>query len=756
HEYSLRNELDGSWAAQPLAVSRHNDQRVLILQDRGGEPLARLIHGPMEIRRCLRIALGLATALRHLHQRQLIHKDIKPANILVDPISDQIWLTGFGIASRVPRERQPPTPPEFIAGTLPYMAPEQTGRMNRSIDSRSDLYSMGVVLYEMVTGTLPFPASDPMELVHAHIARQPVPPHERSKDVPGSVSGIVMKLLAKTAEERYQTAGGVESDLRQCLAEFDQRRMDEFPLGLNDTPDRLLVPEKLYGRETEIETLLDAFDRVVAGSGPELVLVSGYSGIGKSSVVNELHKPLVPPRGLFASGKFDQYKRDIPYATLAQAFQSLIRPLLTKREAELGKWRDALHDALDPNGQLIVELVPELRVLIGEQPPVLELAPKDGDGRLQLVFSRFTSGFARPEHPLALFLDDLQWLDAATLDLIEDLLTRPDVKHLMLIGAYRDNEVDASHPLMRRLEAMRQGGATVQEVVLAPLAREDLTQLVADSLHCEPERSVPLTQLIHEKTAGNPFFAIQFISELAEEGLLAFDHGERQWSWDLNRIRAKRYTDNVVDLMVGKLNRLPQATQNALQQLACLGNSAEFATLRMVYQHSNKEMHGQLWEAARVGLIFRSEHSYSFLHDRVQEAAYSLIPQELRAEAHLRIGRLLAADIPPDKRQERIFEIVNQLNRGAALITSRDERERLAEINLIAGAHAKLSPAYASAFKYFVTGAGLLGEDCWERRHEIAFRLELGRAECEFLTGQSAAAEERLAGLSARAANTVE
>jgi predicted ATPase len=757
HEHSLRGELDGSWAAQPLALSRYNDQQVLVLQDRGGEPLDRLIHGPMEIRRCLRIALGLATALRHLHQRQLIHKDIKPSNILVDPSNDQIWLTGFGIASRVPRERQPPTPPEFIAGTLPYMAPEQTGRMNRSIDSRSDLYSMGVVLYKMLTGTLPFTASDPMELVHAHIARQPVPPSERSKDVPSPVSGIVMKLLAKTTEERYQTAAGAANDLRRCLDEWEtHHRIDDFPLGEQDTPDRLVIPEKLYGRETEIETLLNSFDRVVAGSKPELVLVSGYSGIGKSSVVNELYKPLVPPRGLFASGKFDQYKRDIPYATLAQAFQSLIRPLLTKNEAELGKWRDALHNALDPNGQLIVDLVPELRLIIGEQPPVPELPPQDAQGRFQLVFCRFISVFARPEHPLALFLDDLQWLDAATLDLMEDLLTRADVKHLMLIGAYRDNEVDASHPLMRKLEAIRQGGAILQEIVLAPLTREDLTQLVADSLRCEPERGIPLAQLIHDKTAGNPFFAIQFVSTLAEEALLTFGHGEGRWSWDLNRIRAKRYTDNVVDLMVGKLSRLPQATQNALQQLACLGNSAEFATLRIVYQDSNEEMHGQLWEAARVGLIFRSEHSYSFLHDRVQEAAYSLIPQELRAEAHLRIGRLLAAEVPPDKRQERIFEIVNQLNRGAALITSREERERVAELNLIAGERAKVSTAYASALKYFVTGAGLLGEDCWERRHEIAFRLELGRAESEFLTGQSVAAEERLAGLSARAANTVE
>src|SRR5262249_24453165 len=409
-----------------------------------------------------------------------------------------------------------------------------------------------------------------------------------------------------------------------------------------------------------------------------------------------------------------------------------------------------------PNGLLIVDLVPELKLIIGEQPPVPELPPQDAQRRFQLVFRRFIGVFARPEHPLALFLDDLQWLDAATLDLIEDLLTQPDVRHLLLIGAYRDNEVDHTHPLMLKLGAIRQAGAKVEDIVLAPLTREDLEQLIADALHCRPARATPLAQLIHDKTAGNPFFAIQFSSSLAEEGLLTFDQGEGCWSWDLNRIHAKRYTNNVVDFMVGKLSRLPAETQNALQKLACLGNSAEFALLMMVYQDSKEEMHGHLWEAVRAGLIFRSEDSYRFLHDRVQEAAYSLIPEESRAEAHLRIGRLLATEIPPDKLEEKIFEIVNQLNRGATLITSRDERERLAELNLIAGERAKVSTAYASALKYFVTGAGLLGEDCWERRHEIAFRLELGRAECEFLTGQSAAAEERLAGLSARAANTVE
>ena len=759
HEYSLAAELDPAWAAKPLALTRHEGRTILLLSDPGGEFLDRILernHGqPLELTRFLRIAVGLATALGHAHRRGLLHKDIKPANVLVDD-SGSAWLTGFGIASQLPRERQTPEPPEFIAGTLAYMAPEQTGRMNRSIDSRSDLYALGVTLYEMLTGTLPFMASDPMELVHCHIAKQPTPPGVKLKGIPEPVSAIIMKLLAKTAEDRYQTAAGVESDLRHCLVKWEtRRRIDEFPLGEHDTSGRLLIPEKLYGRASEIETLLAAFDRIVAGGRPELVLVSGYSGIGKSSVVNELHKPLVPPRGLFASGKFDQYKRDIPYATLAQAFQSLIRLLLSKSEKELSKWRDALREALDPNGQLIVDLVPELKLIIGEQPPVPELPPQDAQGRFQLVFRRFINVFTR-EHPLALFFDDLQWLDAATLDLMEDLLTEPDVHHLMLIGAYRDNEVNPAHPLMRKLEAIRQVGAKAQDIVLAPLAREDLRQLVADSLHCEPERAQPLAQLIHDKTSGNPFFAIQFFSALAEENLITFDQLERRWSWDLNRIHAKGYADNVVDLMVGKLSRLPVETVNALKQLACLGNSAEFALLALVYEGSRAELHSDLQEALRAGLVLYSEGAYRFLHDRVQEAAYSLIPQHLRAAAHLRIGRLLAEHTPREKREEAIFEIVNQLNRGAILITSQDEREQLAEFNLIAGKRAKVSSAYASALNYLIAGAALLADDCWERRPELTLALELHRAECEFLTGELATAEARLTMLSSRAANAID
>jgi predicted ATPase len=420
------------------------------------------------------------------------------------------------------------------------MAPEQTGRMNRSIDSRSDLYSLGVTLYQMLTGTLPFTASDPMEWVYCHIARIPVPPSERLAKVPVQVSQIIMRLLAKTAEERYQTATGVESDLRRCLAKWEaHRHINEFPLGQHDTPDRLMVSEKLYGRAREVEALRNAFERVVESGAPALVMVSGYSGIGKSSVVNELYKVLVPPRRLFASGKFDQYKRDIPYSTMVQAFQSLVRPLLGKSDAELAIWRSTFLEALVPNARLMTDLIPELRLIIGDQPPVPELEPQQAQSRFQLVFRRFIGVFARPEHPLALFLDDLQWLDAATLDLMEDLLTRSDLQHLMLIGAYRDNEVDAAHPLTRKVDAIRQAGARVQEIRLAPLVGDDLGQLIADTIHSELAHVAPLARLLHEKTGSNPFFVIQFLYTLEEEGLLRFDHDAACWSWDLDRIHNK-------------------------------------------------------------------------------------------------------------------------------------------------------------------------------------------------------------------------
>ena len=754
HEYALRDELDAAWAARPLALVREGGRTALLLEDPGGEPLERLIGAPMEAGRFLRLAIGIAAALGKAHQRGLVHKDVKPANILVNCADGQTRLAGFGIASRLPRERQAPEPPEFIAGTLAYMAPEQTGRMNRSIDSRSDLYALGVTFYQMLTGRLPFSAADPMEWVHCHIARKAIAPAERLQSVPAVLSEIVMKLLAKTAEERYQTAVGIEHDLRRSLAAWERHaRIEPFALGENDSPDRLMIPEKLYGREREVETLLAAFDRVVESGAPELVLVSGYSGIGKSSVVNELHKPLVPPRGLFALGKFDQYKRDIPYSTLVQAFQSLVRPLLSKSDAELSRWRNEIMAALGPNGRLMTDLIPELTLVIGEQPPLPELEAQQAQRRFQLVFRRFLSVFTKAEHPLALFLDDLQWLDAATLDLLEDLLTQADVRRLLLVGAYRDNEVDAAHPLMRKLTAIRSSGAKVSEIKLGPLNPGHVGQLIADALGCATTSAAPLSELVHAKTSGNPFFVLQFLYALTDEGFLAFDHGAQRWSWDLGRIHAKGYADNVVDLMVGKLARLPDEAQRALQQLACLGNVADITTLAVVLGSSEDEVHAALWEAVRLELVERLPGAYRFGHDRVQEAAYSLIPEEQRAVAHLRTGRLLVARTPPQSREEVIFEIVNQFNRGAALITAREEREQLAELNLLAGKRAKASTAYASALTYLTAGAALLPDGSSARRAELTFALELHRAECEFLTGTSAVAEARLAELARHATN---
>jgi len=734
HEHDVRKELHGAWALLPLEVIRESGRTVLVLEDQGGELLESLLGLPMEVGRFLRLAIGMAAAVGRMHENGLVHKDLKPAHVFVTSAGG-VRLTGFGIATRLPRERQALEAPEIIAGTLAYMAPEQTGRMNRSIDSRSDLYALGVTFYRMLTGVLPFIASDPMGWVHAHIARQAIPPQDRVQ-VPAAISSIVMKLLEKNAEDRYQTAAGVERDLRRCLSEWEcQRRVDDFEPGQRDTPDRLHIPEKLYGREQEVETLLAAFDRTMRGGPPELVLVSGYSGIGKSSVVNELHKVLVPPRGLFACGKFDQYKRDIPYSTLAQAFQNLTRRLLSRREAELARWREAFREALGPNGRLITELVPELALVIGEQPPVPELPPQQAQSRFQLVFRRFIGVFARPEHPLALALDDLQWLDTATLDLVEDLLTRGNLQHLLLIGAYRDNEVTATHPLVRRLEAIREAGTPVHQIRLAPLGRKDLAELIHDALRCDAARSASLAQLLHEKTGGNPFFAIQFLADLAEEGLIAFVHDQACWAWEPERIHAKGYTANVVDLMVGKLGRLPGKAKAVLQQMACLGNRAEKSTLSLVCGIGEEQIEADLWDAARVELIQVLDGAYKFVHDRVHEAAYGLITPEQRPAAHLRIGRLLLAVAVVDSLEDAVFDIVNHFNLGASLIDTQHERDRVAALNVMAGKRAKRSTAYASARRYLAQAASLFPPQPWVCCYEASLELYLLLSECEYLVG---------------------
>ncbi len=755
HEYSLKDELDSAWAVRPLELVQDRGRAILVLEDPGGLLLSALLGTPMEIGRFLRIAVGITGALGKLHQQKLIHKDIKPANILVNAASDEVRLTGFRSASRLTRERQSVEPPEFIAGTLAYMAPEQTGRMNRSIDSRCDLYSLGVTFYEMLTGTLPFTASDPMEWVHCHIARQPHTPRERSSAIPLVLSSIVMKLLAKTAEERYQTAAGVEADLRLCLNDWQTYgEIRSFSLGSRDASNRFSIPEKLYGRKRELEQLFSAFDRSVANGRPGLLLVSGYAGVGKSSIVNELQKVLLPPRGIFASGKFDQNRGDIPYATFAQVLQRLVGMILAERETELARYREAILDAVEPYGQFVVNLIPELERVIGKQPQIADISPQDAKRVCEQVLRRFIGVFARREHPLALFLDDLQWLDTATLDMLQHLLLHEETEFLFVVGAYRDNEVDSQHPLLRCLDVIRGAGVPVSEIRLAPLTLPDVRALIAETLRDNDVR--PLAELVHGKTAGNPLFATQFLTALADDGLIAFDSRTLGWNWDGPRITARGFTDNIVALMIEKITRLPASCREAMQAMACISNTVPIGTLAAALDMSVSEAHMSVRPAVDAGLVAPLSDAYTFLHDRIQEASYALIAGAERPSAHLRVGRRLLAGTAPEKLDENVFDIVNQFNRGIELVSDRSELDQVAELNMRAGQRAKAATAYTTALTHFRMGAAALGEAGWQRRHAVAFAIASEQGECEFLTGDLDQAEVRLSALVPRAAGLLD
>jgi predicted ATPase/two-component sensor histidine kinase len=746
HAYALRHELDSAWAVRPLALTREEARLTLVLEDPGGRPVDQLCFRPLPVGEFLRVAIGLAAALNGLHQRGLIHKDIKPANLLAHPSTGQVWLTGFGFASRLAREPLTPHPPNVIAGTLAYVAPEQTGRMNHAIDSRADLYSCGVTLYQMLTAQLPFSASDPMEWVHCHIARQPPHPAHWRPDIPRALGAIVMKLLAKTPEERYQTAAGLELDLRLCLTAWDAHGRIDGPFlpGQYDALDRLVVPARLYGRDAETDVLTQAFEQVASEGKARLVLVSGHSGIGKSSVVQAMRHRVTAVRCLFATGKFDQYNQNIPFATLAQAFRDLVRDVLGKSNAEVELQRRELLEALGSNAQLMVKLIPELEFLIGPQPPVPDLSPQDAQNRLHRMFDRFIGVFARSERPLVLFLDDLQWLDSATLSLVEHLVTVSSARHLLLVGAYRDNEIGPVHPLLRVLQAMRKSAEHFSEIVLAPLSEDDVGRLLADTFRAEKESVLTLAQVMYAKTGGNPFFTIQFMRSLAEDRLVWFDKDSRGWRWDIEAIQARGVTANVFGLLAKMLDRLPVATQELLRDFACLGNHAHMDVLGAACGLTKEGLENALIPAVHAELIAKHAERYNFMHDHIQEAAYSLTPQSVRPAVHLRLARSLLSWAQGTRLEEYLLDVVNQFNRGAAELSSQEERDQVAELNVRAGKRAKATTAYESAFMYFSAGGALLGENAWHRRRALSFALELDLAECEFLTAQLAAADERL------------
>ncbi|WP_346341762.1 serine/threonine-protein kinase PknK [[Phormidium] sp. ETS-05] len=760
-EYEIASSIDSECSVKAYEILPLKNTLVMVLEDFGGESLRILMDSQkFTMLGFLSLAIKIAESLGELHARNIIHKDINPSNIVYNPVTGQLKIIDFSIALILGRDNSPKS--GHLEGTFAYMSPEQTGRMNRQLDYRTDFYSLGATFYELLLGELPFTSSDAMELVHAHIAKQPLPPHDRLSEIPKAISDIVMKLMAKSPEERYQSAWGLKADLVICLDQLQEvGNITEFTLGKQDISEKFQIPQKLYGRQAEIDNLLAAFDRVKQGS-TEMVLVAGYSGIGKSALVGEITSPIVRGSGYFIAGKFDQFQRSIPYSAVVSAFSELVRLLLSQSEAQLTQWREKILAALGPNGQIIIDVIPEVELIIGPQPPVPELKPAEAQNRFNFVFQNFIEVFCSPEHPLVIFLDDLQWADSGSLKLLKLMMADEQMQYLFLIGAYRDNEVSPTHPLMMTVEALRQLGAVVSQEILTPLNVEQVGELIADTLHRPLESVKPLAELVVRKTEGNPFFVNQFLKTLYQENLITFEPPQANkiggWQWDIAQIEAVGITENVVELMIGKLKKLPEATQEVLRLGACLGSQFDLNTLCLIYEMEATTTFQGLLPAIKEGLLLPISDmsmpeeelinfpllilSYKFLHDRVQQAAYSLIDDDQKQAVHLRIGRMLLASTPVEYRSDRVFELVDHMNVGRYLIAEEAEKLELAALNLEAGKKAQDATAYVAAKAYLTAGIEGLPANSWSNYYELAFNLHKERAVVEYLNGNFEASLE--------------
>jgi predicted ATPase len=749
-EYELLQGLALPGVIHVQALLRSDRGGCLVLEDRGGMPLHALLSARrLDLDTFFTLAIQLATILAELHRRELIHQHLNPWSMLLHPTSGEVCLADFSLTSRTVSETQTSLPFSLLRSTLAYLSPEQTGRMNRVVDYRTDFYSLGVTFYELLTGVLPFRSHDALELIHYHIAQRPTPPSGIDAGIPEPLSQIVMKLLAKTAEERYQSALGLRADLEHCAQQWQSLgKIAPFPLGQQDVSDRFVMPQRLYGREQQLAELLRAFEQTCQGQSA-FMLVAGYAGIGKTTLIQELYKPLVRQRGYFIAGKFDQLERNIPYRALLQACQRLVQRLLAEGEERLHVWRARLAEALGGNGGVLAEVLPEIELILGKQPPAPPLGPTAAQNRFIMVVQNFLAVLATPEHPLVIFLDDLQWVDAATLHLLPPLLTGPDLHCLFVIGAYRDNEVGAGHALLKTQAALVEAGAQLYHITLPPLGLEDLTHLVRDTLRGDLAEARPLAALLQRKTDGNPFFVMQFLKTLHQEGLLTFDYHRRHWTYDLDAVANAAITDNVVDLMSRKLQRLALRTQRAVTLAACVGNRFALHTLAIVSAQTPEAAAADLQPAIDAGLLLPTSDTaamgttatYTFLHDRVQQAAYAQIADEHRQPVHLRVGRLLLAQWDRVAAPEQVFDIVGHLNFAHTLITDDAERLALARLNLAAGQRAKAATAYQAALSYFKAGLGLLTEAHWDVDYALLFALHREAAECEYLVGHFVQAE---------------
>ncbi len=762
HEHEILNSLDGQGVPRVVALERGPAGIGLVLQDCGGHALSQLLEGgKLGLGQSLELCIRLTEILAQLHARHVVHKDLNPSNIIVNEDLSVLELIDFGLAVRLEGRQQVEEMGGDLGGSLAYISPEQTGRMNRALDYRTDFYSLGVTFYEMLTGRRPFIAQERVELVHCHVAKRPAPPTDVVPELPTVVSDIVMKLMAKTAQERYQSAKGLLADLTECRTRLgDEDYIDAFEIATADRSERFQLSEKLYGRELELHVLMDGFHRVRQGY-QELVAVTGYGGIGKTSLVNEIHKPVTQARGFFIAGKFEQYKRDVPYAALIEAFQALTRDLLARGDEELANWRQRILDALGPNGQVIIDVIPEVELIIGSQPEVVALAPAEAQNRWSVAFRSFIQVFAGEEHPLVIFLDDLQWADNASLDLMRLLFTGPESPYLFAIGAFRDNEVDAAHPLVAVLDEIERSGSPVSRIELQPLAVEHANELLADTLDMSLDKCLPVAEVLHTKSGGNPFYLAELIAAAHDREALSFDLPAGQWVWDLGAIGELGVSEDVVDLMVDKIHRLPDDAQQAIKLGACVGGQFDLHLVAVLSGRQPGEIMSTLSPAVDEGLVVLLGDAYKYLdlegkqvtdglldavllrsvcyrfaHDKIQQAAYSLLPEEVRNTIHQQIGQRLLKDLTTDERELRIFDIVNPLNASVDLISGNTERLELAELNLRAGLRAKASAAYGPAFQYFEFGIDMLGDNRWQRQYELALRLYVEAAEAAYLIAQ--------------------
>ncbi len=773
-EYEIISSLNLEGVIRAYSLEKYQRSLAIILEDFGGESLRSLLNSysePISLQEFLIISTKITASLGLIHAKKIIHKDINPANLIYNAQNGLLKIIDFGVATILSTEKPQLKVTQEIEATLAYLSPEQTGRMNRLVDYRTDFYSLGVTFYELLTHQLPFNSQDGIELVHAHLAKQPIPPHYVNSKIPLMISEIVMKLLAKNAEDRYQSCWGLEADLELCLYQLEtEGEIKSFSLGEHDLCHSLQISQKLYGREVEIALLLAAFERVALGKS-EMMLISGYSGIGKSVLIQEVYKPITRQKGYFISGKFDKLQRNLPYLGFLQAFQELIEIVLTESEIKVQQCREEILNALGESGQVLVELIPELEFIIGKQPNVLNLAAKEAQNRFNLLFCEFIKVFSKPEHPLVIFLDDLQWADHASLQLIQLLMTNVDSQYLFFIGAYRSNEVNSAHGLTVTLRQIAQARRTIEKISLAPLKLDCVNQLLKDTFKSSLAKTKPLAELVLDKTRGNPFFVNEFIKRLYAEKLVYFDFSYLDkkdnpggWYWNLESIYRQEFTDNVVEFMTDKLQKMPIKTQESLQLAACIGSCFDLEKLGIISYQSSQETALALKGAIAAGLILPlgekhklieldiqqdlsqeldiSNIEYKFAHDRIQQAAYSLILGEDKAAFHYQVGKRLLDRLTPQNREQQIFTIVNQLNLGIDLIEEETERLKLAQLNLDAGKKAQTSSAYATAFNYFCQGLQLLNLSSWQSDYYLTLELHEAAAETAYLDGRFSTMEE--------------